>query len=76
MDNDNKYISRLAPMAVSIEEAAQISGMGRQYLTKLVYNDKTFPAFKRGTKVLVYVDGLREYIRRKALRRDGFAEFS
>lgn len=66
----------LKPMAITISEASKVSGIGKRELTKLAHCDKSFPAFKRGAKVLVYVDGLNDYIKRKAQNRDGFAEFS
>lgn len=66
----------LKPLAITLAEAAKLSGIGKRELTKIAHSDKSFPAFKRGSKVLVYVDGLSEYIKRKAQRRDGFAEFA
>lgn len=69
-------VAQLEPMAITMAEASKVSGIGRKELTRIACTDRTFPAFKRGNKVLVFVEGLKKYLERKATRRDGFAEFS
>lgn len=52
---------KLSPLAVSAAEAARLLGVSRPTLYTLM-NREDFPSFHVGTRVLVSVDGLREWI--------------
>ncbi len=57
-------MEKLEPLAVSAAEAARLLGVSRPTLYTLL-NQEGFPSFHVGTRVLVSVDGLREWIERQ-----------
>lgn len=56
---------KLAPLAVSSAECARLLGISRPKVYDLI-NQGGFPSFKLGTRTLISVDGLREWISRQA----------
>lgn len=58
-------VDKLEPLAVSAAEAARLLGVSRPTLYTLL-NREDFPSFHVGNRVLVSVDGLREWIDRQA----------
>lgn len=56
---------KLEPLAVGTTEAARLLGVSRPTLTKLL-NQKGFPCFHVGSRVLVSVAGLQEWINKQA----------
>ena len=55
---------KLSPLAVSAAEAARLLGVSRPTLYTLL-NREDFPSFHVGNRVLVSVEGLREWIDRQ-----------
>ena len=51
-------------LTYSPSEAAEVLGVSRPTVYTLIKRDG-FPAFKVGTRTLVSVDGLREWVRRQ-----------
>lgn len=56
---------KLSPLAVSAAEAARLLGVSRPTLYTLL-NREDFPSFHVGNRVLVSVDGLREWVDQQA----------
>jgi len=56
---------KLEPLAVGTTEAARLLGVSRPTLYTLLHQEG-FPAFRVGTRVLISVDGLRDWIARQA----------
>ena len=56
---------KLEPLAVSAGEAARLLGVSRPTVYQLMGRED-FPSFKVGTRTLVSVEGLREWIRKQA----------
>lgn len=54
----------LQPLAVSPAECARLLGISRPKVYDLI-NQGGFPSFKLGTRTLISVDGLREWISRQ-----------
>ena len=52
---------KLAPMAVSPAECARLLGISRPKVYDLI-NQNDFPSFKLGSRTLISVDGLRNWI--------------
>ncbi len=52
---------KLSPLAVSAAEAARLLGVSRPTLYQYIGRED-FPSFRVGNRVLVSVDGLREWI--------------
>ncbi|OUO37876.1 hypothetical protein B5F88_12100 [Flavonifractor sp. An306] len=52
---------KLTPLAVSPAECARLLGVSRPTIYTLI-NQGGFPSFKLGTRTLIPVDGLREWI--------------
>ena len=55
---------KLEPLAVSAAEAARLLGVSRPTLYTLL-NREDFPSFRVGSRVLISVSGLREWIDRQ-----------
>ena len=55
---------KLEPLAVSAGEAARMLGVSRPTVYQLMGRED-FPSFKVGTRTLVSVEGLREWIRKQ-----------
>lgn len=55
---------RLAPLAVSPAECARLLGISRPKVYELIHQTG-FPSFKLGSRTLISVDGLREWISRQ-----------
>ena len=56
---------RIEPFAVSATEAARLLGISKPTVYTLMER-ADFPRFKVGTRVLIPVDGLREWVRRQS----------
>ena len=56
---------KLEPLAVSAGEAARLLGESRPTVYQLMGRED-FPSFKVGTRTLISVEGLREWIRKQA----------
>ena len=56
---------KLEPLAVSAGGAARLLGVSRPTVYQLMGRED-FPSFKVGTRTLVSVEGLREWIRKQA----------
>lgn len=56
---------RIEPFAVSAGEAARLLGISKPTVYVLMER-ADFPRFKVGTRVLIPVDGLREWVRRQS----------
>ena len=56
---------KLEPLAVSAGEAARLLGVSRLTVYQLMGRED-FPSFKVGTRTLISVEGLREWIRKQA----------
>ena len=56
---------KLTPLAVAAAAAARLLGVSRPTLYQYIGRDD-FPSFKLGNRVLVSVDGLREWIDRQS----------
>lgn len=55
----------IEPMAVSAAEAARLLSVSRPKLYELMARED-FPSFRAGGRVLVSVDGLREWVAKQA----------
>ena len=55
---------KLYPLAVSPAECARLLGISRPKVYDLI-NQGGFPSFKLGSRTLISVDGLREWISRQ-----------
>ena len=55
---------KLEPLAVSAGEAARLLGVSRPTVYQLMGRED-FPSFKVGTRTLISVEGLREWIRKQ-----------
>ena len=55
----------MAPFAVSAAEAARLLGVSKPTLYQLLER-ADFPRFRVGARVLIPVDGLREWVRRQS----------
>lgn len=55
---------KLAPLAVSPAECARLLGISRPKVYDLLHQND-FPSFKLGSRTLISVDGLREWISRQ-----------
>lgn len=55
---------KLEPMAVSATEAARLLGVSRPTVYRMM-RQEGFPAFKLGSRTLIPVDGLREWVRER-----------
>ena len=55
---------KLLPLAVSPAECARLLGISRPKVYDLLHQ-KDFPSFKLGSRTLISVDGLREWISRQ-----------
>jgi excisionase family DNA binding protein len=49
------------PIAISVEEAARRIGVSRRQGYRLAAEDPTFPAYRIGRRLVVSVEGLREW---------------
>jgi len=58
----------LEPLAVSTTEAARLLGVSRPTVYQLL-NREDFPSFRVGSRVLVSVSGLKEWIDRQTSER-------
>ena len=58
-------VDKLEPLAVGSTEAARLLGISRPTLYQLL-NRQDFPSFRVGNRVLISVDGLREWVKRQA----------
>lgn len=56
---------KLEPLAVSASEAARLLGVSRPTIYQYI-NRQDFPSFRLGNRTLVSVEGLREWIRKRA----------
>ena len=56
---------KLAPLAVSPAECARLLGISRPKVYDLLHQND-FPSFKLGSRTLISVDGLREWISKQA----------
>lgn len=54
----------MEPLAVSALEAARLLGVSKPTVYQMM-NREDFPAFKVGTRTLISVEGLREWIRKQ-----------
>lgn len=61
-----------AKLAITVDEAAKRSGIGRDELYRQCHDNCHFPCFKVGRKILIYVDGFDKWIARLAQNRAGF----
>ena len=57
-------MDKLEPLAVSAPEAARLLGVSKPTVYQMM-NREDFPAFKVGTRTLISVEGLREWIRKQ-----------
>ncbi|MFB2010912.1 helix-turn-helix domain-containing protein [Flintibacter sp. P01028] len=57
-------MDKLEPLAVSALEAARLLGVSKPTVYQMM-NREDFPAFKVGTRTLISVEGLREWIRKQ-----------
>ena len=57
--------NQLEPVAISLQEAAKLLGVSKPTIYKYA-GRSDFPSFKLGSRVLVSVDGLREWVRKQA----------
>ena len=62
MNRKEKIMERIA---VSVTEAAEMLGMCPKKVYQLT-RQEDFPAFKAGNRTVISVEGLREWVRRKA----------
>lgn len=53
---------KLKPMAVSVPEAAELLGVSKPTIYQYI-NREDFPSFRLGGRVLVSVEGLREWVK-------------
>lgn len=58
-------MEKLEPFAVSAAEAARLLGVSRPKVYELLNRDD-FPAFKLGSRTLISVDGLRQWVAKQA----------
>lgn len=59
---------RFEPIAVSAPEAARLLGVSKPKIYDLMHRED-FPAFKVGSRTLVSVDGLRDWVRKQSERQ-------
>lgn len=62
---------RIDPIAVSAPEAARLLGVSKPKVYELMNRDD-FPSFKLGSRTLISVDGLREWVRKQTERRSDY----
>ena len=58
-------------ITVTIDEAIQLTGIGRKQLCVWINSDINFPSFKVGSKTMISVELLRKYLDDKAQARIG-----
>lgn len=58
-------------IAVTLADAAKLTGIGRARLEELAKTDIKFPSFKVGVKTLIHVELLNKYLAEKAILRVG-----
>lgn len=56
---------KLEPLAVSASEAARLLGVSKPTVYQYI-GRADFPSFKLGSRTLISVDGLREWVKRQA----------
>ena len=61
---------QLEPLSVSTSEAARLLGVSRPTIYELMQNGG-LPCFKVGTRTLLPVSGLREWVAAQAEKREG-----
>lgn len=57
-------MDKLEPMAVSAAEAARLLGVSKPTIYQYVGRED-FPSFKIGGRILISVDGLREWVKKQ-----------
>ena len=62
-------MDKLEPLAVSVSEAARLLGISRPTVYQYIGRDD-FPSFKLGTRTLVSVEGLREWVKAQATKEE------
>lgn len=58
-------MSGIEPLAVSAAEAARLLGISRPTLYNSLLNREDFPSFRIGSRILVSVSGLQDWIDRQ-----------
>lgn len=61
----------LTKLTLTLDEAAEYSGIGRKALAQLQKTDRNFPSFKIGSKTLIDKLLLAEYVHNMARNRIG-----
>lgn len=56
-------------LTITVDQAAKLSGIGRDQLKEWAKNDKTFPAFAVGRDIHIPVDSFREWINERGRLR-------
>lgn len=57
-------MDKLEPLAVSATEAARLLGVSKPTIYQYIHQDG-FPAFKLGSRTLISVDGLRQWVQKQ-----------
>lgn len=57
-------VANIAPLSVSVEEAAEIIGVGRTHASELVASG-AIASYKEGRRRLVPVSAIRDYVERR-----------
>ena len=60
---------KMEPLAVSAAEAARLLGVSRPTIYQYI-GQAGFPSFKLGTRTLVSVEGLREWVKAQATKEE------
>ena len=63
----------MGKMALTVKEAAEISGIGINFLRQLTYRPG-FPAFKIGRRIMIAYDPFKVWVEEQAQIRVGFPE--
>ncbi len=66
MSNEKEHLDgQMEPITISVSEAARLLGLSRPKVYQIM-KESGFPAFKVGTRTLVPVSGLREWVAQQA----------
>jgi len=59
-------------LALTVEEAAELTPLGHNRIRQLCHTDPTFPAFLNGRNIIIPTKALEEWLARQAELRLGF----
>lgn len=66
----------MTKLALTVEEAAELSPLGHNRIRQLCHTDPTFPAFLNGRNIVIPTKAFEEWLARQAEHRMGFPEMT